>query len=87
MRLLRVAFILDAEAFSFHDGLVIANFAGYYRPWTEFTDQPRHHHVGAKKANLLKAGLIHYLVYSGGWIRTNDLRVMGPTSFRCSTPR
>ena len=24
---------------------------------------------------------------SGGWIRTNDLRVMSPTSFHCSTPR
>src|ERR1700674_4767377 len=23
----------------------------------------------------------------GGWIRTNDLRVMSPTSCRCSTPR
>jgi hypothetical protein len=26
-------------------------------------------------------------VGSGGWIRTNDLRVMSPTSFHCSTPR
>ena len=24
---------------------------------------------------------------SGGWIRTNDLRVMSPTSCHCSTPR
>ena len=24
---------------------------------------------------------------SGGWIRTNGLRVMSPTSFHCSTPR
>jgi site-specific DNA recombinase len=24
---------------------------------------------------------------SGGWIRTNDLRVMSPTSYHCSTPR
>ncbi len=24
---------------------------------------------------------------SGGWIRTNDLWVMSPTSFHCSTPR
>ncbi len=23
---------------------------------------------------------------SGGWIRTNDLRVMSPTSYLCSTP-
>ena len=23
----------------------------------------------------------------GGWIRTNDLRVMSPTSYHCSTPR
>ena len=26
------------------------------------------------------------LVGSGGWIRTNDLRVMSPTSYLCSTP-
>ena len=25
-------------------------------------------------------------VGSGGWIRTNDLRVMSPTSYLCSTP-
>ena len=24
---------------------------------------------------------------SGGWIRTNDLRVMSPTSYLCSTPQ
>ena len=24
---------------------------------------------------------------SGGWTRTNDLRVMSPTSCHCSTPR
>ena len=24
---------------------------------------------------------------SGSWIRTNDLRVMSPTSFHCSIPR
>jgi hypothetical protein len=24
---------------------------------------------------------------SGGWIRTNDLRVMSPTSYHCSTPQ
>ena len=27
------------------------------------------------------------VVGSGGWIRTNGLRVMSPTSFHCSTPR
>ena len=33
-------------------------------------------------------GLLSYLNFgSGGWIRTNDLRVMSPTSCHCSTPR
>ncbi len=31
--------------------------------------------------------LAHLTLGSGGWIRTNDLWVMSPTSFHCSTPR
>ena len=35
-----------------------------------------------------KKGLVNrqVLLGSGGWIRTNDLRVMSPTSYLCSTP-
>ena len=34
------------------------------------------------------AGAPHELVIGcGAWIRTKDLRVMSPTSCRCSTPR
>ena len=35
-----------------------------------------------------KAGVLPIVQHgSGGWIRTNDLRVMSPTSYHCSTPR
>jgi site-specific DNA recombinase len=35
-----------------------------------------------------KAGVLSIVQRgSGGWIRTNDLRVMSPTSYHCSTPR
>src|SRR5215211_2631143 len=36
---------------------------------------------------LHPASLILHRLGSGGWIRTNDLRVMSPTSYHCSTPR
>ena len=29
---------------------------------------------------------LSFKLSSGGWIRTNDLRVMSPTSYLCSTP-
>ena len=35
----------------------------------------------------IKRKTAHFAPFSsGGWIRTNDLRVMSPTSYRCSTP-
>ena len=30
---------------------------------------------------------LSFKLSSGGWIRTNDLRVMSPTSYHCSTPQ
>jgi hypothetical protein len=37
-----------------------------------------------KKPDLLKGPVS---LSSGGWIRTNDLWVMSPTSYHCSTPQ
>ena len=40
------------------------------------------------RLHFWKPGLILCLDFgSGGWTRTNDLRVMSPTSCHCSTPR
>ena len=40
-----------------------------------------------KASRTYAANLTGFIIGSGGWIRTNDLWVMSPTSFRCSTPR
>jgi hypothetical protein len=37
--------------------------------------------------NEVSEGSQSFKFGSGGWIRTNDLRVMSPTSYHCSTPR
>ena len=43
---------------------------------------------GEQKAPGTDPGASNVSIFgSGGWIRTNDLRVMSPTSCHCSTPR
>ena len=41
----------------------------------------------ASAAPIKKAALQAAPQSCGGWIRTNDLWVMSPTSYHCSTPR
>ena len=47
------------------------------------------HCANAQRSNQIKNAQVWAFSFfsSGAWIRTKDLRVMSPTSYRCSTPQ
>ena len=53
----------------------------------EYQLHKRLSHARCKQESTDITSVPHNFLGSGGWIRTNDLWVMSPTSFHCSTPQ